>query len=71
MIDVEESSEKWESAILIGRYHQKQKKEKTEEYLDELEFLASTIQISTSCRFTQSLDIPDKKTFLGKGKIVA
>lgn len=69
MIDVTESSEKWESAILIGRYHQKQKKEKTEEYLDELEFLASTIQISTSCRFLQSLEMPDKKTFLGKGKV--
>lgn len=69
MKDVEELSEKWESAILVGRYHQKQKKEKTEEYLDELEFLASTIQISTSCRFMQALDMPDKKTFLGQGKL--
>jgi GTPase len=69
MIDLHEIENKPEKAILIGRYHQKQKKEKTEEYLDELEFLASTINIITECRFMQNLEMPEKKTFLGKGKL--
>lgn len=69
MVDLHETENKPEKAILIGRYHQKLKKEKTVEYLDELEFLASTINISTECRFMQALDMPEKKTFLGKGKL--
>lgn len=69
MIDTKETEKKKETAILVGRYHQKLPLEKTQEYLDELEFLASTLGIETSCRFTQNLEKPDKKTFLGKGKI--
>lgn len=69
MIDTKETEKKKETAILIGRHHQKLPLEKTQEYLDELEFLASTLGIETSCRFTQNLEKPDKKTFLGKGKI--
>ena len=69
MIDVQDSKDTQEKAILIGRYHQKLKLEKTQEFLDELEFLASTMNIETSCRFTQNLEKPDKRTFLGKGKL--
>ena len=69
MINLHEIENKPERAILVGRYHQKLKKEKTIEYLDELEFLASTINIVTECRFMQSLEMPEKRTFLGKGKI--
>lgn len=69
MFDLQETENRPEKAILIGRFHQKLKKEKTSEYLDELEFLASTIKIETECRFLQALDLPDKKTFLGKGKL--
>ncbi len=38
------------------------------EYLDELEFLARTAHAETICTFTQSLDHPDVRTFVGKGK---
>lgn len=69
MYDLQAEDKKKEKAILIGRYHQKQKQQKTSEYLDELEFLASTIGIDSDCRFLQSLEVPDKRTFLGKGKV--
>ena len=39
------------------------------EYLDELEFLAETAGGFTVKRFTQRLDRPDIRTFVGKGKM--
>ena len=69
MTEAEKIKETLEKAILIGRFHQLQKKEITDKYLDELEFLASTLKINSVCRFTQSLELPDKKFFLGKGKL--
>lgn len=39
------------------------------EYLDELEFLASTAGAQTIKRFTQRADHPDHRTFVGKGKL--
>jgi GTP-binding protein HflX len=39
------------------------------EHLDELEFLAGTLDIEILSRFTQRLDFPDKRTFVGKGKL--
>ncbi len=49
------------------------KKDETEqevnEYLDELSFLAETAGAETIKRFTQKMQKPDSKTFLGKGKL--
>ncbi len=58
-----------ETAVLIGLITQQQNAEKVKEYLDELEFLASTIQLDTVKSFTQSLAKADLKTFVGKGKL--
>ena len=42
---------------------------KIKEYLDELEFLAHTLNINTRKRFIQKLPYPDTRTFVGKGKL--
>ena len=39
------------------------------EYLDELELLALTAGATTLKRFTQKLDYPDPRTYVGKGKL--
>lgn len=58
-----------EKAILIGVINQVQSEEKILEYLDELEFLADTAGADCKKRFTQKLEKPNPKTFLGTGKI--
>ena len=40
-----------------------------DEMIDELAFLGQTLQIDTLKSFTQKLDHPDSKTFVGKGKL--
>jgi GTP-binding protein HflX len=40
-----------------------------EEHLVELEFLAETAQINSVRRFTQKLEHPDNRTYVGKGKL--
>lgn len=63
------SQPKSETAVLIGLATQGQSIEQTYEYLDELEFLAHTAGAETRKVFTQKLDRPDPKTFIGSGKI--
>ena len=58
-----------ENTILIGVITQDQDKNKSIEYLDELEFLTTTAGGTVVKRFTQNLDTPNPKTFLGSGKI--
>lgn len=58
-----------ERAVLVGLIHSNQKEEQVEEYLDELAFLAKTAGIETVKRFTQRLDTPDVRSFVGKGKL--
>ena len=58
-----------ENTILIGVITRNQDKEKSKEYLDELEFLTTTAGGTVVKRFTQNLDTPNPKTFLGSGKI--
>lgn len=55
-------------AVLVGIISRDQTPDQTEEYLDELEFLAETAGIETVKTFTQKLDTPDSKYFIGKGK---
>jgi len=59
----------YENAVLVGVVSQHQDEEKLQEYMDELEFLAFTAGASVSKRFTQKLDKPDPKTFVGSGKL--
>ncbi len=64
-----ETAREVEKAVLVALVPQGQTDEKTKEYLDELEFLAQTLDISTSEVFTQKLESPDRRTFIGKGKL--
>ena len=58
-----------ENTVLIGVITQDQDKDKSTEYLDELEFLTTTAGGTVVKRFTQNLDTPNPKTFLCSGKI--
>ena len=58
-----------ERAVLIGLILDGQSDEEVAEYLDELEFLAKTAGIKTIKRFTQRMDHPDTRSFVGKGKL--
>lgn len=58
-----------ENTILIGLITQKQNADKTKEYLEELEFLAKTAGATTLKTFTQRVQYPDQRTFVGKGKL--
>ena len=59
----------YEKVILIGIINQAQDEEKCKEYLDELEFLAYTAGGEVAHRFTQKVDVPNPKTFIGSGKM--
>lgn len=43
--------------------------ERIEEMMDELEFLSKTLNIDVVQKFTQKLEHPDPRTFVGKGKL--
>ncbi|SEP90860.1 GTP-binding protein HflX [Hyunsoonleella jejuensis] len=58
-----------EKTVLLGIITQDQDEEKLKEYLDELEFLTYTAGGNAVARFTQKMDKPDPKTFLGSGKM--
>ena len=66
MID---TSHKAETAVLVGLITLKQDEQKAKEYLDELAFLADTAGAKTVKRFTQKIDRPDVRTFVGSGKL--
>lgn len=59
-----------ERAILIGINYPDQEDHETEEYLDELTFLAETAGALPVKRFIQKADIPNPGTFVGSGKIL-
>ena len=58
-----------EKAVLIGIITKDQDEAKSKEYLDELEFLTYTAGGEVVKRFTQKMDIPNPKTFIGTGKM--
>ena len=49
--------------------HKDQTEPQVQEYLDELAFLAETAGAVTVKRFTQKMEHPHSKTFVGKGKL--
>ena len=57
------------TAVLIGLIQKNQTEELIEEYLDELAFLAETAGVKSLKKFTQKLEFPNPKTFIGSGKI--
>ena len=66
---IEEKKATSEKAVLIAVVSQYQDEEKTTEYLDELEFLTLTAGGVAVKRFTQKLEKPNPKTFIGAGKL--
>lgn len=67
MIDAKEAIS--EKAVLIGVITQLQDETKSEEYLDELQFLTETAGGVPVQRFVQKMERPNPKTFLGTGKL--
>lgn len=58
-----------EKAIIVGVILPDQTEDQIRDYLDEMEFLALTAGAKTTKRFVQKLGRPDKRTFVGKGKL--
>lgn len=58
-----------ERTVIVGIITQKQSEEQLKEYLDELEFLTVTAGGQVQKRFSQKMEQPNPKTFLGTGKM--
>jgi len=59
----------FERTAIVGIVTQNQSEEKLNEYLDELEFLTFTAGGEVIKRFSQKMERPNPKTFMGTGKI--
>jgi len=66
---IEKKDIELEKAVLIGVVTKDQNEEKSKEYLDELEFLTYTAGGEVLKRYTQKMDMPNPKTFIGSGKM--
>ena len=69
LIEKKNLAAKEENALLVGIVQKEQSEQQVIEYMDELEFLAETAGVKIIKRFTQKMQRPDSKTFLGKGKL--
>ncbi len=58
-----------ETAVLVAIINRRQNRTQVKEYLAELKFLASTLGIIVKQEFTQNLEHPDVRSFVGKGKL--
>ena len=58
-----------EKTVLIGIITHEQGLVKSMDYLDELAFLTMTAGGTVTKTFTQKLNTPNPKTFIGEGKI--
>ena len=63
------SEAKAETAVLVGLITNQQNEAKTNEYLDELAFLAETAGAVVVKRFTQKVGGPSSVTYVGSGKL--
>ncbi len=63
------SEAKVETAVIVGLITPQQNERKTNEYLDELEFLAETAGAKVIRRYTQKVNGPSSVTYLGTGKL--
>ena len=58
-----------ERAVLVAVVRDSQELRQSEEYLDELDFLAETADITTVRRFSQRLPQPSSRIYVGPGKL--
>ena len=63
------TKDKIEKAVLVAASFSSDDAGRINEYLDELQFLASTLGVQTAKRFTQKLQKPEPGTYIGKGKV--
>lgn len=66
---LEKDTRKLERTVLVGIITQSQPEEKLREYLDELQFLTYTAGGEVVKRFSQKMERPNPKTFVGTGKM--
>lgn len=66
---IEKKNIELERTVLIGVITRNQDETQSKEYLDELEFLTYTAGGEVLKRFTQKMDMPNPKTFIGSGKM--
>ncbi|GAB3003093.1 GTPase HflX [uncultured Cyclobacterium sp.] len=64
-----DTSPKEETAILVALIHQNESEKLVQEHLDELAFLTETLGAKAIHRFTQRMDKPDTRSFVGTGKL--
>lgn len=64
-----ETAKKNERGVLVALGTKTESDERLEEMMDELEFLSQTLSIDIKGKFTQKLEHPDPRTFVGKGKV--
>ncbi|MDX2303928.1 MAG: GTPase HflX [Microscillaceae bacterium] len=70
MIKLHYTAPQRECAVLVAVAREGQSKEITQIYTEELAFLAETLDIQVSHIFTQNLEKPDFRTYVGKGKLL-
>lgn len=66
---IEQKEHDYEYAVLVGIINQQQNEQQVQDYMDELAFLTHTAGGEVKKRFTQKLDTPNPKTFIGSGKM--
>ncbi|WP_338408377.1 GTPase HflX [uncultured Flavobacterium sp.] len=66
---LEKETINFEKTAIVGIVTQNQSEDKLKEYLDELEFLTFTAGGEVVKRFSQKMERPNPKTFVGTGKI--
>ena len=67
---IEQKSLILENAVIVGVINGRQNDNQSREYMDELEFLTYTAGGKVLTRFTQKIDPPNPKTFIGTGKML-
>lgn len=63
------TADEQEKVVLVGVNLSNQREGEIQEYLNELEFLTDTAGARTIQRFTQNLDAPNSRTYIGSGKL--
>lgn len=69
MIEIAAKANERERVILFAVRTPLTSARQVDDYLDELAFLAETAGADTVARFTQNLQMPDSRSYLGTGKI--
>jgi len=69
MQDKKHRYQKRQNVVLVGNYTVTQSKEQTLEYLEELAFLAKTVNLTVVKKFIQSLRQINVRFLIGKGKL--